>query len=361
MWRGFHKLGDDVFEKMVHTEHTFPSASSAGQLKIPNPENVKQHLFAQVFDDVPFDDEEQTDFCDAVIEATNDFGFEQALLNTGDTKQEVGEANDAIRKGKRCIINSPDIAARIWKGLQTENCIPSKEAVPGKRYLSKDGSDDWIATGVNPKIRVLKYDENDFFEAHQDGSYEYQDVITGVTYRSFLTLQIYLNDGGGGVESAFKGGATRFFFKESDAIKATKTAKTSKKKGGKGVKEAQTRAAGAESENLPSPLSPCSSPSSTTTTSTATSSTASSSTPFRVEDVVPRRGRVLLFQHNIWHEGERVESGCKLVLRSEIMYCKRDCRDRAAVNVSTNTATTADAECVQGLTKKIVAGTGSEN
>ena len=39
-----------------------------------------------------------------------------------------------------------------------------------------------------------------------------------------------------------------------------------------------------------------------------------------VHDVVPRAGRVLVFQHNIWHSGERVSDGTKYVLRSEIMY-----------------------------------------
>jgi prolyl 4-hydroxylase len=37
-------------------------------------------------------------------------------------------------------------------------------------------------------------------------------------------------------------------------------------------------------------------------------------------DVVPRTGLALFFQHRLRHEGSRVESGVKYVLRSDVMY-----------------------------------------
>ena len=43
-------------------------------------------------------------------------------------------------------------------------------------------------------------------------------------------------------------------------------------------------------------------------------------TDSNVVDVVPTVGRFLIFQHNIWHEGEAVESGVKYCLRTEVMF-----------------------------------------
>jgi len=37
-------------------------------------------------------------------------------------------------------------------------------------------------------------------------------------------------------------------------------------------------------------------------------------------DVVPEVGMVLLFQHDIYHEGALVSAGVKHVVRSDIMY-----------------------------------------
>jgi hypothetical protein len=121
---------------------------------------------------------------------------------------------------------------------------------------------------VNPCLRILKYDRDDHFELHQDGSYRTPaDAAQGSpATRSFLTLQVYLNTGGC---QDFAGGATRFY------------------------------------GNVP-PGTPA--------------AVADVTAGLCVHDVVPRTGRVLVFQHNIWHSGERVSDGTKYVLRSEIMY-----------------------------------------
>jgi hypothetical protein len=42
-------------------------------------------------------------------------------------------------------------------------------------------------------------------------------------------------------------------------------------------------------------------------------------------DVVPKTGRVLMFQHrDILHSGDDVESGVKLTMRTDIMYAKEE-------------------------------------
>ena len=36
--------------------------------------------------------------------------------------------------------------------------------------------------------------------------------------------------------------------------------------------------------------------------------------------VVPEPGKVLIFQHNVFHEGSLLISGCKYAMRTDIMY-----------------------------------------
>lgn len=43
-------------------------------------------------------------------------------------------------------------------------------------------------------------------------------------------------------------------------------------------------------------------------------------TDFRDFVIQPRTGMALLFIHDTWHEGERVDSGTKYVLRSDVLY-----------------------------------------
>jgi hypothetical protein len=50
-------------------------------------------------------------------------------------------------------------------------------------------------------------------------------------------------------------------------------------------------------------------------------------------DVVPKCGRVLLFQHrDILHSGDDVESGVKLTMRTDIMYAKEEKKEEETVH-----------------------------
>jgi len=46
------------------------------------------------------------------------------------------------------------------------------------------------------------------------------------------------------------------------------------------------------------------------------------STKFRLSEleIFPKAGQALLFQHQLWHQGTRVDSGVKYVLRSDLLY-----------------------------------------
>lgn len=245
MWRGYHKLGDR-FESLSQIQSTFPTSSEDGKLQLIGPNN--EDLFVRVVDDIF-----SASSCHAVINAAELKGFELALLNQGSGLQEKGIVLAEIRSSERCIIDDEALAKQIWHIVQ--QYLPSSNIVPGKRYKG------WKAMGINSRFRVLKYSEGERFELHQDGSYciEAGDSIelNGRMQQSFMTLQIYLNDGGG---LDFTGGATRFI----------------------------------------EPIS-------------LSSTNADDSDSFKdianVYDVVPRVGRLLLFQHNCWHEGERVVKG----------------------------------------------------
>jgi 2OG-Fe(II) oxygenase superfamily len=268
MWRGWHKLpgGDAAFHNLANIPSSFPSSSGSGSIEIVS--STGENLFASVFDDIF-----PTAYYDSIIEAAELKGFDLALLNQGAGQQEKGITMTEIRSGQRCIFDDVDLANKLW--LFVEQHLPHRDIVPGKRYKG------WKASGVNPRFRVLKYSSGERFELHQDGSYQMdpqrrEDGVT-VEQQSFVTFQLYLNNGGG---VDFTGGSTRFIQPVSSS----------------GVNQALPSDGNVSEPNL------CDFA--------------------KVHDVVPKKGRLLLFQHNCWHEGERVTNGIKYVLRSEVMYIK---------------------------------------
>lgn len=42
------------------------------------------------------------------------------------------------------------------------------------------------------------------------------------------------------------------------------------------------------------------------------------------ESVTPRKGTALIFEHSLRHEGARLAKGCKYVLRSDVMYKRKN-------------------------------------
>ncbi len=261
--------------------------------------------------------------------------------------------------------NSTSSSSSIDHTTTTTSVTPTESDGTGAedkdKGTCKGGKWMWVPVCVNPRLRVLKYTAGDHFEVHQDGSYTYtmptttsppppptttttttttttilpterEDEYNGLgvkgeekekgkgrdrTLRSFLTLQLYLSNGGG-VDHI--GGSTRFFIDydaKKDIEKGKGTIKRKVKGKGNsgscpclsghplfgqpcfkhGQEQGQEQGQGQEQEDGQGQGQIC-----------------------EVRDVVPRSGRVLLFQHNIWHDGERVVSGMKIVLRSEVMY-----------------------------------------
>jgi predicted 2-oxoglutarate/Fe(II)-dependent dioxygenase YbiX len=171
-----------------------------------------------------------TDECGAMIANTESKGYEKALLNIGEGKEFF---DPSIRKSSRCILDSVDQASVIWKRIKQHRPVT----------LTCSG-EQWIAVGLNERLRFLRYDHGDFFVAHCDSAYERENGE-----RSFVTLLLYLNE-------EFECGETTFPDFDSDAI-------------------------------------------------------------VRVQ---PKTGRVLVFEHDIYHSGAKVTEGVKYIVRTDVMY-----------------------------------------
>ena len=98
---------------------------------------------------------------------------------------------------------------------------------------------------MNERLRFLRYDPGERFAPHNDGCYVRPDK----SELSFITVQLYLNEG-------FQGGSTTFLsWNEEDRL-----------------------------------------------------------------EVVPKIGRVLVFEHRILHEGSPLVKGRKYAVRTDAMY-----------------------------------------
>ena len=166
--------------------------------------------------------------CEELIKETEDKGYEQALVNVGAGRQAL---ISEVRNSRRCIIDSQEKAAWIWERIK--NFVP-------QTWASRP------VVGLNERLRFLKYCPGEYFKPHMDGSFWRPDGIE----RSFITIQLYLNEG-------FKGGNTTFM-SNHDA-----------------------------SEDV---------------------------------GVVPKIGRILVFQHDILHEGSLLVEGTKYTMRTDIMF-----------------------------------------
>ena len=123
--------------------------------------------------------------------------------------------------------------------------------------------------GLNPRMRILKYDadHNDRFDAHFDATtfVQQQPNKTKSRYQSLITVLVYLNDGGG---EDFEDGETIYLDYHYSA----------------------------------------------TTTTTTTTSLESG------VKVTPQTGRVVLFEHDLFHSGLPLKRGTKFVMRTDVLF-----------------------------------------
>jgi len=165
--------------------------------------------------------------CEKLIQDSEKRGYDLALVNVGGGQQR--KMTD-LRNNTRNIWDSHEEAEQIFSRIR--EYIP--EEWKSRRVL-----------GLNERLRFLRYDKGEYFQPHFDGSY-----VRDNGERSYITIQIYLNEG-------FKGGSTTFL----------------------GWQNKEDRV-----------------------------------------EFVPKTGSILIFQHDILHEGSELKKGRKYTIRTDVMY-----------------------------------------
>jgi hypothetical protein len=122
--------------------------------------------------------------CQEWLTIVEEKGYSTALLNVGAGREiHVPQYRDS----SRCLIDSPELAQKLF--LRLESFLPR---------TWKNGKFELV--GLNERLRFLRYDPGQRFIPHTDGQYRRED---GSGEESFLTVQLYLNEG-------FQGGETTF-------------------------------------------------------------------------------------------------------------------------------------------------------
>ncbi|KAF7186021.1 hypothetical protein HII31_12650 [Pseudocercospora fuligena] len=227
-------------------------------------------LYAVTLDNVLSPDE-----CKQLIAAAEDTTkgeWERAMINVGGGRQQL--MTDSRNCG-RIIWDSKEVVAKVWKRIEH---IPEVQEIvrlqnvpdifgngPAKR------SEVWTFTRPNERMRFLKYVGGEYFRPHCDGSYETPDRKE----RTYFTLHLYLNNAGAPTPEELAE------MDPKDRLKAAKLALT----GG------------------------------------ATTFHSMSCNPDRDFDILPKTGRILLFQHrNLLHSGADVVQGVKYTMRTDLLY-----------------------------------------
>ena len=163
--------------------------------------------------------------CQQLIDASERLGYGVAMLNVGMGRQEHAPG---YRDSSRVMADDVELADLILRRIQ---------------HFVPESFHGYPRECLNERLRFLRYDPGDRFQAHFDGCFSREGQC------SMVTLQIYLNGG-------FEGGATTFLAAHG------------------------------------------------------------------MDDVavVPKPGRILVFEHRILHEGSKLVSGRKYTIRTDVMY-----------------------------------------
>ena len=237
--------------------------------KVILPRLIDQTKYAIVLENVFSSDE-----CKAMVCESECKGYDTALLNKGGGREEL---ETKIRKSQRCIIDKIEYADTIWARV--------KDFVP---TCWKHRKEDWHVVGLNERLRFLRYNPGDYFIPHFDGTYERPNGD-----RSFLTIQLYLNQD-------FEGGETTFPIQPRVRLPLETEMRQPPLLHGEPLHDDQLSQSKwpRVSEAVPQ----------------------EEGEPGTVARLLPKTGQVLIFQHNIFHGGSIVTMGRKYTLRTDVMY-----------------------------------------
>lgn len=127
------------------------------------------------------------DECGKFIRTTEDIGFEELPIYS-----------KTCRSNKQIIIDDTNLACELFYRIH--------EWLP--RYINNE-NDIWSPSGINSKIKFLRYDNEDSFDKHHDDIYKKSS-----NEKSLLSLIIYLND----INSKECGGCTKFVKSNGSSI-----------------------------------------------------------------------------------------------------------------------------------------------
>eukprot|EP01088_Endostelium_zonatum_P004867 TRINITY_DN16230_c0_g1_i1.p1 TRINITY_DN16230_c0_g1~~TRINITY_DN16230_c0_g1_i1.p1 ORF type:complete len:297 (+),score=67.66 TRINITY_DN16230_c0_g1_i1:72-962(+) len=162
----------------------------------------------------------------------------------------------------RVVFKSPELASLIWDRVKpyVEASLDVAKGDDKKVGVTPHVVGKWNVLGLNEAWRLCKYTPGGHFGPHRDGIFS-----RSFTERSMKTFMLYLNDG-------YEGGTTNFINEEQMLFRDPETNKFR-----------------AEEKNITNKLQ-------------------------------PKAGMCLIFNHSLLHEGARLVSGVKYILRSDVMY-----------------------------------------
>jgi len=199
-----------------------------------------------------------------LIQRTEQSGFKKSTPSGGGSGR---TGREEPRSNEYTVITDQKLADQLFIRIQPF-ISPNLEWMQSK-YFPKEGGIEWTAVGLVDRFRFYRYNRNDSYPRHMDGSYRrtvrrfQEGKEVEFKQQSFLTLLIYLNED-------FEGGSTNFF------------------------PDSQHCRFLSDMENK-EPL-------------------------YRIQ---PKTGRALVNIHTVFHEGSAVERGTKYVVRTDILFEKK--------------------------------------
>lgn len=141
--------------------------------------------------------------CDILIDySENTIGYEQAPLNVGGGKSLV---DTDVRFSDRCLIKNLDMVEIFWQRIIS--CLENKRPDLLEKLLRApwENKSSLYAVGLNEQMRYLKYNPQNYFAPHTDGSFVRSDEagIDRIGETSYVTCLLYLNEGFVGGETGF--------------------------------------------------------------------------------------------------------------------------------------------------------------
>eukprot|EP00966_Prymnesium_polylepis_P309586 7153311-Prymnesium_polylepis.1 len=126
--------------------------------------------------------------CRELITESERCGYEPATVNRGNGRHVEDREQ---RRSSRCMVDSPAVARMLFERLEPH--FPLHGPRGGWRRCS----------GLNERLRFLRYDPGDYFKPHQDGRYVRPDGHPRAGDSSLMTLMLYLNTPECGGETNF--------------------------------------------------------------------------------------------------------------------------------------------------------------